>query len=96
MDGEEVVELYISYPGLNGQAPVRALKGFQRVSLKAGEKKIVSFRLTPEDLSIIDNNGNPQQVKGNVLISVGGSQPDATSITNKKVVQATIKVSPAK
>ncbi|MBD0350171.1 MAG: glycoside hydrolase family 3 C-terminal domain-containing protein, partial [Flavisolibacter sp.] len=90
MDGEEVVQLYVS--GQDKQAPVRALKGFQRIFLKAGESKVVQFNLTPEDLSIMDENGNPKQFTGNVLISVGGSQPDAATNANKKTVQATLQV----
>src|SRR5262249_13765937 len=38
MDGDEVVELYLSHPGANG-APIRALAGFQRIHLAKGEEK---------------------------------------------------------
>lgn len=92
MDGEEVVELYVSHQAKNTPAFIRALKGFQRVFLKAGESKTVQFTLTPTDLSIMDNNGNAQEFIGNVLISVGGSQPGALTMKNKKTVQGSIKI----
>jgi beta-glucosidase len=90
MDGEEVVQLYVATQNKNIQAPVRSLKGFQRISLKAGESKIVRFVLTPEDLSVMDNNGQPKQFTGNVLLSIGGGQPNATSLNKKTVLQANL------
>jgi beta-glucosidase len=81
------VQLYVSNP-TNAQAPIRALKGFQRIFLKAGESRIVNFTLTPEELSIMDDTGHPKPFTGKVLLSVGGSQPDATTVKNKKTVQA--------
>jgi beta-glucosidase len=88
MDGEEVVQLYVAGQGVKGQTPIRSLKGFQRIFLKAGETKTLRFNLTPEDLSIIDDKGNAKQYTGKVLISVGGSQPDEASIKSKKTVQS--------
>jgi beta-glucosidase len=85
MDGEEVVQLYVT--GSDQNAPVRALKGFKRIFLKKGESRIVSFALTPEDLSLMDGNGNPKRFSGKVLISVGGSQPDALTVKSKKTIQ---------
>ena len=92
MDGEEVVQLYVSNQNKNVKAPIRSLKGFQRIFLRAGESKLVHFTLTPEDLSVIDDNGNPKQFIGNVSISVGGGQPDALSIRNKKVVSRIMRL----
>ena len=40
-DGEDVVQLYVKHPGV-----VRELQGFERVMLRAGEKKTVSFTVT--------------------------------------------------
>jgi beta-glucosidase len=88
-DGEEVVELYVSGSN-NAQLPLRSLKGFQRIFLKAGESKIVSFSLTKEDLSILDDSGKPKLLPGKIMISVGGCQPDAKSLATKKTIQAII------
>ena len=90
MDGEEVVQLYLSRQTTGYKTPIRALKGFQRVSLKKGESKVVSFRLRPQDLAVIDEHGNTRHVPGNVQINVGGSQPDAITKKNKKTVEGSI------
>lgn len=48
--GDEVVQLYIHQQIGTSARPVRELKGFQRVSLRSGETRHVSFTLTPNDL----------------------------------------------
>ncbi len=55
--GDEVVQLYVSYPGIDG-APLRALAGFQRVHLAPSAAQSVSFTLSPRELSIVDPAGN--------------------------------------
>lgn len=87
MDGEEVVQLYTSGTSTDAKAPLRALKAFKRVLLKAGESKMVSFTLTPENLSVIGDNGIPLALKGKTVISVGGSQPDEQTKANKRTVE---------
>jgi beta-glucosidase len=88
IDGEEVVQLYVSGQHKNLQSPIRSLKGFQRIFLKAGESKTVQFIFTPEDLSLMDENGNPVRFIGPITVSVGGCQPAAGTIKSKNVVQA--------
>jgi beta-glucosidase len=91
-DGEEVVQLYVSSQDKNIQAPIKALKGFERVFLKGGESKTVRFDLSPEDLSIIDDDGTPKEYNGRVTISVGGGQPDTKLKTTSNVVKGTIDI----
>jgi beta-glucosidase len=81
MDGEEVVQLYLQHQNLTAKTPIQALKGFQRITLKKGESKTVSFTLTPEQLSIVSEDGKMQEPKGKVELSIGGGQP---KVTNKK------------
>ncbi len=50
MDGAEVVQLYIRDMVGSNARPVKELKGFQKIWLKAGEQKTVSFRITTGDL----------------------------------------------
>jgi beta-glucosidase len=91
-DGEEVVQLYVSSQDKKVQSPLKTLKSFQRISLKAGESKTIQFNLSPEDLSIIDDNGNPKEFTGKVIISVGGGQPDTKIKTTSNVVKGTINI----
>ncbi|WP_233221976.1 glycoside hydrolase family 3 protein [Allosphingosinicella deserti] len=74
VDGDEVVQLYVSHPGKAG-APIRALQGFQRVPLKRGETRTISFILDDRALSIVDDQGIRRIVPGNVDLWVGGGQP---------------------
>ena len=73
-DGDEVVELYITFPKLAG-APLKALRGFTRVSLKAGEQKHIKLALGPRDLSYVNEAGDRMVGAGDYLITVGGGQP---------------------
>src|SRR5580704_12682661 len=74
MAGDEVVELYLSHPGVQ-RAPIRALKGFQRIHLDKGEKKTVTFTLDNRDLSIVDPEGKRRVVAGPVDVWIGSGQP---------------------
>jgi beta-glucosidase len=91
-DGEEVTELYLSHLNAELKVPLRALKGFERTFIKAGENKIIHFELTAEDLAICDEKGNSNRVKGKLMISVGGSQPDQASAGIKKTVSKKIEI----
>lgn len=90
-DGEEVVQLYISHPGIP-LAPIKALKGFKRIFLKAGSTQVVTFTLTPEQLSLIDENGKQYQPSGKLVISIGGGQPGVKNTTTSNVVTKEITI----
>ncbi len=72
-DGEEVVQLYMR-PLLSKLAqPVLALRAFQRVSLKTGETKTVSFQIDKEVLQTLDGNNKWDVVPGDYRIMIGSS-----------------------
>ena len=73
-DGDEVVQLYISFPKAPG-APLRALRGFTRVHILAGETQHVQLTLNPRDLSFVNEAGDRGVYAGAYSISVGGGQP---------------------
>ncbi len=73
-DGDEVAQLYLTFPKLPG-VPIRALRGFARVNLKAGESRTVRFTLTDRDLSHVDPDGLHVVSAGRYLVAVGGGQP---------------------
>ncbi len=74
-NGEDVVEIYVSHLGKKVHAPIRALKGFQRISLRSGESRLLHYTLTAEDLSLVNENGYTYEPEGSIMISVGGGQP---------------------
>ncbi len=73
-EGDEVVELYISFPKVPG-TPLKALRGFTRVHLAAGEQKHVKLTLNPRDLSYVNEAGDRLVGAGDYVITVGGGQP---------------------
>src|ERR1700685_211896 len=73
-DGDEVVEVYLSFPK-SAIAPIRALRGFTRVHVAAGEMQHVHFDLNPRDLSEVNEKGDRVIAPGAYSISVGGGQP---------------------
>jgi len=72
--GDEVVQLYIEYPP-SADGPLRALKGFERIHLAAGETRHVTFTLSPRDLSRVTDEGDHVVQPAGYSIYVGGSQP---------------------
>ncbi|HEX5306423.1 MAG TPA: fibronectin type III-like domain-contianing protein, partial [Dyella sp.] len=71
--GTEVVQLYVRNLGASVEQPVRSLKGFQRVTLKPGESRQVTFQLGFPELSFY--NVTSQQViePTHYTVWVGGS-----------------------
>jgi beta-glucosidase len=77
-DGQEVVQLYVAHQGSKVERPIRELKGFQRISLKAGETKTVRLRLQAQDLAYWDAAAKQWVVEDDkVNLMVGGSSADA-------------------
>ena len=74
--GDEVVQLYLKFPDVAG-APIRALRGFQRVHLEPGASQKVDFHLNPRDLSMVTDLGDVIVAQGKYTISIGGGQPGA-------------------
>ncbi len=72
--GDEVVEIYLSHPGIDG-APIRSLAGFQRVHLAASGSQTVTFTLHDRELSTVDDKGVRSVVPGTVEVWIGGGQP---------------------
>ncbi|NLA15057.1 MAG: glucan 1,4-alpha-glucosidase [Bacteroidales bacterium] len=73
-DGEEVVQLYVSLPHASHPAPIKSLQGFEKVFLEAGESRLVSFTLDPEQRSSMDENGVWIARPGEVVVEIGGQQ----------------------
>ena len=72
--GDEVVQVYLEYPRRE-QSPLRALVGFQRVTLQPGQSRELSFALDARRLSDVDRAGNRAVQAGDYRVFVGGGQP---------------------
>lgn len=72
-DGQEVVQLYVRQPVAERSRPLRQLKGFDKVFVKAGETKTVRFKLEARTLGAHDDAGRYQLDPGMVEVYLGGS-----------------------
>ena len=75
-DGVEICQLYINDLVSSVSRPVKELKDFLRVGLKAGEKRTVEFTITPDKLAFYDLNMNPIVEAGEFEVMIGGSSRD--------------------
>ncbi len=80
-DGAEVVQLYIRDMVGSITRPVKELKGFQKIFLKAGETKKVTFTITPEDLKFYNYDLVYDWEPGEFTIMIGGNSRDVQSRT---------------
>ncbi len=80
-DGKEVVQLYIRDVVGSVTRPVKELKGFQKIDLKAGETKTVSFSITPNDLKFYNYDLKYDWEPGEFQIMIGGNSRDVKSGT---------------
>jgi beta-glucosidase len=72
VEAEEVVQLYVRDPVANVTRPVRELKGFERVRLRPGERREVSFELTAADLAFYGRDMRLTTEPGSFHVWVGG------------------------
>eukprot|EP01050_Picozoa_sp_SAG11_P010217 SAG11_NODE_1011_length_6195_cov_4.901247_3_plen_184_part_00 len=76
LDGSEIVQLYLGFPAAS-ESPPQQLKGFAKVSLKAGASTQVTMPLSSRDRSIWSVNKHDwEEVKGSVAVRVGASSRD--------------------
>lgn len=93
--GEEVVQLYIRDVAASVTRPVRELKGFQKLALRAGEKRTLEFTLAADDLKFLDRDLKWIVEPGEFQVFVGTSSDNGlqsgfevvTKISPKPVAQ---------
>jgi beta-glucosidase len=83
VSGKEVVQLYIRDMVGSITRPVKELKGFQKVDLKAGESKTVSFNITAEDLKFYNSDLKFVAEPGEFKIFIGGNSRDVKEASFK-------------
>lgn len=90
MDGTEVVQLYIHDVAASIARPVKELKGFERVDLKAGESRTVSFTVDEEMISFYNAENKKVTETGLFEVFVGGSSDDADLLKEEFMYTGTV------
>lgn len=75
-DGDEIIQLYVKDLIASVARPVQELKGFQRIHLKAGEKKKITFTITPSMFEMLDANMKKIIEPGTFRLMIGSSSRD--------------------
>jgi beta-glucosidase len=84
-NGEEVVQLYVSFPESKVKRPIKQLKGFKRVMIPKGESRTLTFELKASDLAYWDNEKDRFVVEsGAVNVMAGASAEDIREV--KKLI----------
>ncbi|MBC7407450.1 MAG: beta-glucosidase BglX [Arcicella sp.] len=79
-DGEEVIQLYIHDKVGSITRPVKELKGFEKIMLKKGESKMVSFTISVNDLKFYDNKLNYKAEAGEFELMIGTNSEDLKKV----------------
>jgi beta-glucosidase len=77
--GKETVQLYIRDLVGSITRPVKELKGFQKITLNAGESRNITFNITPEDLKFYNDELKYDWEPGDFVIMIGGNSRDVLS-----------------
>ena len=86
-DGVEIAQMYIRDCVSSVARPVKELKGFERVALKAGESRDITFDITPDRLAFYDIHMQKTVEPGEFEVMVGGSSEDAQLLKTKLEVK---------
>ena len=79
-EGDEIVQLYIRDEVSSVTRPIKELRDFRRVALKAGEARTVEFTITPDKLSMYNREMKRVVEPGRFQIMVGKSSVDLKSV----------------
>ena len=87
LDGDEVVQLYVSDCYASQTRPVQELCGFCRIHLSAGQAKTLHFTLYPSQLAFLDKDMRWKIEKGDYEFRVGGSSEDVRGAVKVRVTE---------
>ena len=85
--GDEVVQLYLTDEKASTPRPVRQLEGFERISLKPGESRVVTFTLEPRQMSMINSKDQRVIEPEWFTVAVGGKQPGFAGLADASTTQ---------
>ncbi len=92
LDGDEVVQIYLSHLDPKVRVPIRSLVAFDRVHLQAGEERELNLEVAADAFSYVDADGKRILEPGNFELSVGGGQPYQLMQTTSNVLVGEVKV----
>ncbi len=84
--GDEVVQCYVRDVEASVPVPRLHLEGFERIHLKPGQAKTVTFRVTPDSLCAFDDSGRPFVEPGEFEIAIGNCQPGDPAFVGKSTL----------
>lgn len=92
--GDEIAQLYVKDVEASVAVPVWQLSGIKRLNLAPGESAQVSFEILPEQLTVVNEDGNRVYEPGMFEAFIGGSQPDTRSVklTGKAPLKAAFRM----
>lgn len=87
-DGEEVVQLYVRDPESNISRPLRELKGFKRIGIKAGQTVVVTMTLNADELTAYDETAGSYEIEpGRFELMVGPSSDESGLLVEEITVR---------
>ncbi|MBK5244222.1 MAG: glycoside hydrolase family 3 C-terminal domain-containing protein [Eubacteriaceae bacterium] len=86
MDGDEIVQVYYTVPGVKNQ-PLQSLCKFKRIHIPYGKTQQVTLQLSPNQLSYIDEAGDHNLIHGKVILKVGGGFYSEQTLTTTLQLQ---------
>ncbi len=92
LKGDEVVQLYINDVVSSVTTHVKDLRGFERITLEPGEKKKVTFTLTPADLALLNRSMEWEVEPGIFQVLVGSSSEDIRVKGSFKIINEPIEL----
>ncbi|HET9862486.1 MAG TPA: glycoside hydrolase family 3 N-terminal domain-containing protein [Steroidobacteraceae bacterium] len=93
--GDEVVQLYVRDPVASVARPVLELRGFKRVELGAGQRKRVTFSLTPEQFAFWSPRGQWLVEAGRIDFWIGASSADLRASGSFEISRSQVGTAPA-
>ncbi len=93
---EEVVQVYLSDLEASVQVPNSSLVDFKRVSLKPGESQVIQFKIQPDAMLLVDDNGDLKLEPGQFRVTIGGCSPSnrGLALGAAEPVSAVFQVTP--
>ncbi|CAH1784544.1 unnamed protein product [Owenia fusiformis] len=92
IDGDEVIQLYISWVGVQEVMPKYQLAGFDRVFLEATQENWYKFTITAEQMAVIDDAGRQTVVPCTINVYAGGQQPNQKASVGSNVLQGNFTI----